>query len=83
MRYFSYNEPIWAENDDRDACGHVKIRGNRVITKSEDEIRAEYFPYWEARMIDRYGEETYRLAYSFEDCLDQWIVTNWAWQVED
>ena len=41
MRYFSYQEPIWDE--------FGEIIGDQIITMSEDEIRAEYFPYWEGR----------------------------------
>lgn len=83
MRYFSYNEPVWAENDERDDNGHIKILGNQVITKSEDEIRAEYFSYWEARMIEKFGEETYRRTYGFKECLEDWVITNCAWESTD
>jgi hypothetical protein len=72
MRYFSYEEPIWDDID---------IVGNQTVTKSEDEIRAEYFPWWEARMIEIYGKEIYDRTYGFEDCLADWVINNWAWEV--
>lgn len=81
MRYFSYNEPIWS--DDRDEHDQMQILGNQVITKSEDEIRAEYFPYWESRMIEKYGADTYARTYGFEDCLEDWVIVNFAWEVTD
>lgn len=75
MRYFSYHEPIWDNNDD--------IIGDQTITKSEDEIRAEFFPYWQERMIELYGKELYEKTYSFKECLEDWMIINWAWEVTE
>ena len=70
MRYFSFNE-----QDDK---------GNDVVqTMSEDEIREEYYPYWKERMIKKYGEEEFKKTWSFEECLEDWVVVNWAWEVKD
>lgn len=82
MRYYCHNEPIWGAEDDIDEHGHVRIYGNRVVTKSEEDIRREYFPYWESRMIAKYGEE-YHHTYSFEDCLWDWMVLYWGWESDD
>ena len=49
MRYRSHNEPVW------DSDGN--IIGNEVITKSDDEIIKEFYPYWRGRMIEKFGEE--------------------------
>ena len=73
MRYFSYQEPIWDE--------FGVIIGDQTITMSEDEIRAEYFPYWESKMIRKFGREVYERTYRFQDCLDDWIVDHWATEV--
>jgi hypothetical protein len=73
VRYYSYNEP------DMDAAGN--ILENKVITISEDEIRKDYYPYWYERMCNKFGKEHVDANYSFEDCLDDWIVVNWAWEV--
>ena len=67
MRYFSFNE--------------FDGESEWVSTLSEDDIRRDYFPYWQKRMIDKFGEEYYNATYSFEDCLNDWIVGNWAWEV--
>lgn len=80
MRYYSYNEPIWSDNDERDEYGHIKILGHQVVTKSEDDIRAEYFPHWKDRMIQKFGKEKYDSTYGFEECLDDWVIVNWAWE---
>lgn len=70
MRYYSFNE-----QDDK---------GNDVVqTMSEDEIREEYYPYWKERMIKKYGEEEFKKNWSFEECLEDWVVVNWAWEVKD
>lgn len=70
MRYFSYDEP------DEDF-------NNIVVTKSEEEIRKEYYPLWYERMCKKFGKEVVDRDYSFEDCLDDWVVVNWAWEVKD
>jgi hypothetical protein len=67
MRYYSYNEPD--ENED-----------NVVITVSEDDVRETYYPFWKGKMIAKYGEEEYNKRWSFEDCLQDWIVVHWAWE---
>lgn len=75
MRYFSYQEPLWDE--------FGNIVGDQVYTFSEDEIRAEYFPYWEREMIKKFGREVYEQTYSFEECLDDWVVVHMAWEVTE
>ena len=70
MRYYSFNE-----QDDK---------GNDVVqTMSEDEIREEYYPYWKERMIKKYGEEEFKKRWSFEECIEDWIVIHLAWEVKD
>jgi len=67
MRYFSYNEQ--GDGDE-----------NIVVTMSEDEIREEYYPYWYEKMCKKFGKQKVDETYSFEDCLDDWRVVNWAWE---
>lgn len=69
MRYFSYNE--YSED------------GGYVETLSEEEIRREYYPYWYARMCKKFGQKRVDENYSFEDCLDDWMVVNWAWESKE
>lgn len=68
MRYYCYNEPIGDGSE------------NEVITKSEEDIRNEYYPYWYERMVKKFGYQHVNENYSFEDCLDDWIIINWAWE---
>ena len=68
MRYYSYNEYIEDAN------------ANSVVTVSEEDIRKDYWPFWYGKMCDKYGKEHVDATYSFEDCLDDWIVVNWAWR---
>jgi len=68
MRYFCYNEYV----DDPNI--------NSVVTVSEEDVRRDYYPYWYDKMCKKFGKEVVDRDYSFEDCLDDWIVVNWAWE---
>ena len=67
MRYYSFAYPT--EGDDV------------VETMSEDDIRKEYYPYWYGKMCEKFGKEHVDANYCFEDCLVDWIVIHWAWEV--
>ena len=71
MRYFSYND---YGDDPSDSF---------VTTISEDDIRKEYYPYWYDRMCQKFGKEKVDSEYSFEDCLDDFCVVHWAWEVKE
>lgn len=68
MRYYSFHEFVGDHS--------------RVTTLSEEDIRKEYYPYWKKRMIEKFGEEYYNEHYSFETCLEDWIMVSWAWEVK-
>ncbi len=51
-----------------------------VITVSEDEIRQTYYEYWLTLIEKKYGPNH---NFVFQDCVDDWCVVNWAWEVED
>jgi hypothetical protein len=72
MRYFCYNVPTYIDGE--------FIDEGEVVTISEDEIRENYYPHWLRRMYEMHGKEYVDEHYTFEDCLDQWIVVNWAWE---
>jgi len=72
MRFYSYNE----------YCPESLFGENLVITVSESDIRRQYWPYWYDQMCKRFGKLHVDSKYNFEDCLDDWIVVNWAWEVE-
>lgn len=76
MRYFSYNEY------DPDSP-RADAEGEYVETLSEEEIRQQYYPYWYAKMCEKFGKEHVDANYCFEDCLDDWQVVNWAWEVKE
>jgi hypothetical protein len=83
MRFFCYNEPIWGAEDDLDENGFRKILGNEVVVKSEDDICRDYYPYWKVQMEKKYGVEEAKRRFCFDDCLDDWIVVNMAWESHD
>ena len=67
MRYYSYVEP-------------TEDGGTAICTFSEEAIMNDYWPYWEMRMIAKYGPGHELITK--ENCLDDWIVVNWALQVD-
>lgn len=67
MRYYCYNE--YSEEEE-----------NLVITVSEEQIRRDYYPWWYGKMCEKFGKEVVDRDYSFEECLNDWIVVNWAWE---
>jgi hypothetical protein len=69
MRYFSYSEPV-GENYETD----------KIVTMSEEEIRKDYYPWWYEQMCKKYGQEHVDATYSFEECLEDWVTVNWAWE---
>jgi len=71
MRYYSYNEYV----EDPDI--------NSVVTVSEEDIRRDYYPWWYDKMCKKYGKNHVDATYSFEDCLEDWVVVNWAWEVNE
>lgn len=70
MRYFSYDEPI-LDNEGN-------LFSNHVVTLSEVDIRRDYYPWWYDKMCKKYGKDVVDRDYCFEDCLDDWIIVNWA-----
>ena len=70
MRYYSHNV---YDTDHPDLC--------YVETKSEQEILEEYWPYWYDKMCKKFAKEHVDATYSFEDCLEDWVIINWAWLV--
>ena len=76
MRYYSYNE---FDPDSTDADEY----GGYVVTMSEEDIRKQYYPYWYDRMCKKFGKDHVDATFSFEDCLDDCIVVNWAWKVKN
>lgn len=65
MRRFTYVEP--GEDDEP-----------VFVTVSEEEIRQKFWPYWYGKMCGKFGKEHVDANYTFEHCLDDWMVVNWA-----
>lgn len=65
MRYWSVSYPDENGNDITE-------------TLSEEDIRKEYWLYWYGKMCEKFGKEFVDKTYSFEDCLEDWIIVNWA-----
>jgi hypothetical protein len=72
MRYFSYNE---YDPDHPD--------GGYVVTVSEEDIRRDYYEFWYGEMCKKFGKDEVDAKYCFEDCIDDFCIVNWAWEVKD
>lgn len=51
-----------------------------LVRLSELEILQDYQAYWEDKMIQKYGKDSNLI--SEENCIEDWVVVNWAWEVE-
>lgn len=48
---------------------------------SEQEIINQYWDYWYGRMCEKFGKEHVDANYTTQDCIDDWTVVHWAWEV--
>lgn len=55
--------------------------GSIEITMTEEEILNFYWDFWSKKMKERYGED-YSLI-TKERCIEDFIIVNWAFPVED
>jgi len=69
LKYYSYNE--YSED------------GGEVITLSEQDIIDQYFDYWYSRMCAKFGKEHVDANYNKQNCIDDWVVVHWAWEVDN
>jgi hypothetical protein len=53
---------------------------NGIFITSEDAIRKEWYSFWLNQMNKKFGAG---VVYSFEDCLQDWIVINYAWEIKE
>jgi hypothetical protein len=49
---------------------------------TEQQIKSEFWPSWYERMCKKFGKSEVDQKFTFEDCLQDWIITNWAWEVK-
>lgn len=67
MRYWSYNEQL-NEID------------SQVVTLSEEDILNYYWGWWYDKMCKKFGKEVVDRDYSKQDCIDDWVISHWAWE---
>jgi hypothetical protein len=72
MRYFSFNEYDPDHSD-----------GGYIETWSEEDIRVKYYDTWYKLMCKKFGKEYVDATYCFEDCINDFVVVHWAWEVKD
>ena len=76
MKYYSYNE-YDPDSPLADASGGY------VVTLSEQDVRDRFWPHWYSKMCEKFGKEHVDKTYTFEDCLEEWVIVNWAWESDD
>jgi hypothetical protein len=69
MKYYSYNKYSYNVHGDVEPC---------VVTYTESEILDIYWDWWKEEGIKRWGKEHFEANYSEKDCIEDWVVVNWA-----
>lgn len=75
MKTYAYNDPIF------DGTGNLV--GNSIVNVTEPQILNVYWDYWYDEMCKKFGKEHVDTHYSTTDCIEDWVIVNWAWQVSD
>lgn len=52
-------------------------------TLSEDQILNEYWDYWYDKMCEKFGKDIVDSNYTKQDCIDDWVIVNWAFESTD
>ncbi len=73
MKYYSYNTFNFNEDGSLNDI---------VVTLSESQIIEVYWHYWQEKMIYKFGKEYFEANFSEKDCIHDWVVVNWAWEVK-
>jgi hypothetical protein len=69
MRYYCYN--TWNGNP---------IEDPYVEVMSEKEILELHYDHWYDAMCSKFGKEAVDENYCKDDCIDDWVIVNWAWE---
>jgi hypothetical protein len=59
---------------------HDEHGNSKVVVISEEEIIEQYWPYWYKQACDKFGKDYVDQTFEKDDCIDDWITINWAWQ---
>lgn len=60
----------------------VELEGDETVFRriTEREIFEKYYPYWLGRMEEA-GKDEWDMT--FENCLEDWKIVNWAYEVDN
>ena len=56
---------------------YCDLDGEYYITEAQ--IIEQYFPYW-SKMMGKAGKKT---LISYKNCIEDFCIIHWAWEVED
>lgn len=45
---------------------------------TDQQILYDYWCYWECKMTQKFGYDDLRITH--ENCIEDWIAVNWAWE---
>lgn len=62
-------------------CENFNQEDPRILTYTIPDIIVEYWEDWYDQMVKKYGEDSELIT--VENCVDSWVVNNWAWEVKD
>ena len=69
------NNQKYAYNDLGPNLEHV------ITIKTSKQIIDEYFPIWEKKMIEKWGESSSLITK--ENCIEDWKIIHYAWEVDE
>lgn len=53
---------------------------SKIVTLSEQEILDQYWNHWYTMMCTKFSENWVNENCTSQDCIDDWVVVNWAWE---
>jgi hypothetical protein len=59
------------------------LNGDETQILSEDQILDEYWSYWYDEMCNKYGKQYVDETYTKDHCIEDWVIVNWAYEVEE
>lgn len=72
MKTWCYDNPVYDGEE---------LVGNEIVEVTEDEIIQDYWPWWRAAMVEKFGLDYPEITK--QNCIEDWVIVNWAWEKRD
>ena len=53
-----------------------------VIRLTNKDIIKEYYSYWKASMLKKYSYVDFMTNFTIDDCIEDFVIVNWAYEVQ-